>query len=126
MSRDTSTRKEGGEISGWIENKKGVLIPGMGDSDDARRVIFATDAGEIADEDIETDEGIHIIKILKREPERQQTFGEVKNEVFITLRSRKEREIQKKLLDGLKEQYDVVIHQSAFAGKQKTEKEPAQ
>jgi hypothetical protein len=43
--------------------------------------------------------------------------------VFLALRSQKEREIQQNLLDKLKKQYDVVIHQSAFAGKDKSEKE---
>jgi len=123
MSKDVSTGKDGGEISDWIENNKGVFIPGIGDSDDSRRVIFSTDAGEVADENIESDKGIHIIKVLMREPKRQQTFDEVKNKVFIALRSRKEREIQQNLFDKLKKQYDVVIHQSAFAGKDKFEKE---
>lgn len=123
MSRDASTRKEGGKISDWIENTKGFFIPGIGDSDDARRVIFVTDAGEVVGEDIKTDKGIHIIKVLMREPERKQTFDEVKNEAFLALRSRKEGEVQQQLLDELKEQYDVVIHQSAFAGNNESDKQ---
>jgi parvulin-like peptidyl-prolyl isomerase len=86
-------------------------------------VIFVTDAGEVVGEDIKTDKGIHIIKVLMREPERKQTFDEVKNEAFLALRSRKEGEVQQQLLDELKEQYDVVIHQSTFAGNNESDKQ---
>ncbi len=60
---------------------------------------------------------MHLINVLQRESTRQKTFDEVKNKVFFALRSQKEREVQQRLLAGLKDQYDVVIHHSAFAGK---------
>jgi len=110
MSRDASTSKKGGELSAWIEKNQTGPIPGLGHSDDAIRVIFSTDAGSVADEDVETENGIHVIKVLGREKEHQKTFDEAKNEVFLALRSAKEREVQQKLLDRLKDQYDVVIH----------------
>ena len=71
-----------------------------------------------------TEKGIHIIKVLKREAERQKGFDEVKNEVALALRSQKEREVQQGLFARLKEQYDVVIHQSAFSGTDSTEVTP--
>lgn len=53
--------------------------------------------------------------------ERQQPFEEAKTEVFKALRSQKEGEIQQHLLSQLKEQYDVVIHRSAFVKEQAEE-----
>lgn len=49
------------------------------------------------------------------EAPRQKGFEEVKNAVFQSLRSEKEREIQEYLFRSLVETHDVVIHQSAFA-----------
>jgi len=117
LSQDTSTRNKGGEISGWIEKSQTGSVPGIGKSKDAMELIFSTDAGNVVEKDVETETGIHIIKVLEREPVRQKTFDEVKNDVFLALRSQKEREVQQKLLSGLKDQYNVVVHHSAFAGK---------
>ncbi len=116
LSRDEQSRKTGGELAGWIEKGEGRDIPGLGGSDTAIKAIFSTDQGHLVKEDIRTEKGIHIIKVLKRETERQKAFDEVKNEVALALRSQKEREVQQKLFARLKEQYDVVIHQSAFSG----------
>jgi len=49
--------------------------------------------------------------------EKEQAFEDVKNEVYQALRSQKEQEVRQQLLNRLKDQYDVVIHQSAFAEK---------
>ena len=48
--------------------------------------------------------------------ERQLTFEECKDRVYRDLRTRKEREIQERLMSQLQNQYDVVIHQAALAG----------
>ena len=55
--------------------------------------------------------------------EKEQAFEDVKNDVYQTLRSQKEQEIQQQLLTQLKDQYDVVIHQSAFAAESKKDAE---
>ena len=39
-------------------------------------------------------------------------FEEVQERIYMTIRSRKEMEIQRRFLDELKERYDVVIHRS--------------
>ncbi len=124
LSKDEQSRKKGGELSEWIENGKGGNVSGLGGSDTAVKAIFSTDQGHLVQEDIRTEKGIHIIKVLKREAERQKDFNEVKNEVALALRSQKEREVQQKLFARLKEQYDVVIHQSAFSGADSTEVAP--
>ncbi len=53
-------------------------------------------------------------KEVYKKDEQQQPFEDVKNDVYKTLRSQKEQEIQQELLTQLKNQYDVVIHQSAL------------
>jgi hypothetical protein len=50
----------------------------------------------------------------------------VKNEVALALRSKKEREVQQELFARLKEQYDVVTHQSAFSEEDNSEVTPDQ
>ncbi len=49
--------------------------------------------------------------------DKEQAFDTVKNDVYRTLRTKKELEIQQQLLTQLKDQYDVVIHQSVFTEK---------
>jgi len=122
LSRDASTRDNGGRISGWIEKGK-KSIPGIGDSDEAMQVIFATEKGHIANKDVKTSKGIHIIKVLERKPERQKAFDDVGNEVFREFRSQKQSDVQQNLLSVLKEYYDVVIHKSAFLQKEESGKE---
>ncbi len=45
-----------------------------------------------------------------------QPFEEVQEKIYMTIRSRKEIEIQRRLLDELKERYDVVVHRSELEG----------
>jgi parvulin-like peptidyl-prolyl isomerase len=126
LSKDEQSRGKGGELTEWIEKGEARDISGLEGSDEAVKAIFSTDQGHLVKEDIRTEQGIHIIKVLKREAERQMTFEEVKNEVALALRSKKEHEVQQKLFTRLKEQYDVVIHQSALSGADSTEAAPDQ
>ncbi|MCP4681913.1 MAG: hypothetical protein GY864_06255 [Desulfobacterales bacterium] len=114
MSMDDATKESQGKISEWVEKSK--AIPGIGTIDD--NLIFSTPVGSVLAKDISSEKGVHIIKVLEKEEERQKPFEEIKNEVFTTLRSKKEQEIQQRLLNELKTTYDVVIHQSAFATKE--------
>jgi hypothetical protein len=52
--------------------------------------------------------------VSAREAERQKTFEEVRDQVLRSLRAGKEKEIQSRLIDELKERYNVVIHRSRF------------
>jgi hypothetical protein len=45
-----------------------------------------------------------------------EPFEEVQERIYMTIRSRKEMEIQRRLLDELKQRYDVVIHRSELEG----------
>lgn len=116
FSHDISTAKKGGEITNWIEKGKTIGISGIKDPDTAMDMIFSTDKGAVIKDGVESDKGIHIIKVIDREKERQKEFDEVKNEVALALRTRKEREVQQRLFADLREQYDVVIHNSVLSG----------
>lgn len=123
LSLDQSTGKNRGKISEWVEKSQAGAVPGIGNSEEAMGAIFSTDEGQVIAADIQTDKGVHVIKVLKREATAQKTFDEVKNEVFVALRSSKEREVQQKLFSDLKEQYDVVVHYSAFSEERTEEKD---
>ncbi len=118
FSQDFLTRKTGGELIGWIKKDSNEIIEGMENAPDALRIIFMTNAGEVADENIKSEKGIHIIKVMTREPEREKSFEEVKQEVFRALRGSKEQELQGALFEKLRQEYDVVVHQSAFIPKE--------
>ncbi|MCP4682026.1 MAG: hypothetical protein GY864_06820 [Desulfobacterales bacterium] len=111
ISEDDSTPGKKEKVSGWIEKNDGAYVSGVGYSKDAMEAIFSTDAGEIVKEDITTDDGLYIIKVVDREPERQKAFDEVEDQVFSELRAQKEKEVHQYLLADLKRKYNVVIHQ---------------
>ncbi len=113
-AENIQTSEKQKQVSEWIENRKGVLIPGIGSSEDALGMIFSTKQGLVIEKDINTEEGLFIIQVIKREPEREMTFDEVQNDVFRDLRMQKEQEVQRQLFDELKTEYDVVIHNTVF------------
>ena len=112
FSIDENTKDKNGDIDEWIE--KDDYIHGIGNSAEAQNLIFSTNAGDVASEIVETDKGFHVIKVREREQASQKPFDEVRTQVYQALRSQKEREVQERLLAELRDQYDVVIHQSAL------------
>ncbi|MBN1844934.1 MAG: peptidyl-prolyl cis-trans isomerase [Sedimentisphaerales bacterium] len=112
VSLDTATGQQGGEIPGWVA--KGDPIPGIGRSPRATALIFATDPNGIVPEPVAGEQGYHLLKVRRRQPQRQKGFDQVRPEVYRALRQQKEREIQEALLAELKQEYNVVIHQSKF------------
>jgi len=112
LSLDEATKDKGGEIDSWVA--KGGYIPGIGHSEEAAEVIFGTEAGKVAKQTVKTDNGIHIIKVRERKPQKQKSFEEAQQEVYMDLRRQKEAEVQQSLMRELKERYNVVIHTSKF------------
>ncbi len=113
MSMDEATRDAGGAIEQWV-SKAGAHIPGIGESEEGKRLIFATDAGDVVREPVETGAGYHVIMVRERKPARQLPFEDVRNDAYRTLAAQKEREVQESLLATLRNEYDVVIHYSRF------------
>ncbi len=58
-----------------------------------------------------------------RKDDQEQAFDTIKNDVYRMLRTKKKQEIQQQLLTQLKDQYDVVIHQSVFTEKPQVQTE---
>lgn len=113
LSQDKVTREKGGEIQRWLQ-RTNQEIPELGSAAGALDLIFDTGNGELVDHDIQADNGVHVVKVLTHEPQRQKSFDEVQRDVYATLRAQKEQEVQQTLLESLKEQYDVVIHQTVL------------
>ena len=121
-SIDEATREKGGELPGSV-SKSAKFVPGIGQSDEAVKAIFETAAGSVVETPFATDKGSHVLFVRERSAERQQPFEEVQREVYQALRSRKEREVQTKLMNQLRDEYNVVIHQSKFKSPATTEGE---
>ena len=113
-SMDAASSENGGKIDQWIEKREKTVIPGIGDDQEAVDLIFKTDAGNLVDEDVTAKNGVYIIRVDEKEPERQKTFDEVKNDVYRALHSQKKQEVQENLIKSLKDKYDVVVHISAL------------
>ncbi len=115
MQTGNPVEKKTDKVSNWIKNTKNSAIPVIGPSEEAMKAIFSTPAGELTAEDIVTDTGVYIIKVIEREAEQQMTFDEAKDQVYRDLRLQKEQEVQQHFLTELKEQYNVVIHLSELS-----------
>ncbi len=114
-SRDEATRKQGGEIAGWIQ--AGAATPGIDATRDDLDAILATKAGTIVERIVKTKRGYHLVFVRSREAERQKPFAEVRIEVYQALWSQKTAEVQQRLITRLRDQYDVVIHHARFRPK---------
>jgi len=112
-SKDAATREKQGEVASWIE--EGGQGPGIGNGPEMNRLIFATEAGGVVDRPVTSAEGLHIIKVLEKKENRQRTFAEVREQVYRTLRARKENEVRQALFDQLKDRYNVVVHTAQFS-----------
>ena len=115
LSLDEKTGKNGGEIDASV--LRGGHVPGISSSEDLVKAILSTEAGQFLKEPVKSDRGFHIIKVRERKAERQKPFEEVRSEVYQALRSQKEAEVRERLITGLKERYNVVIHTSRFQEK---------
>lgn len=120
LSTDEAAKAKKGEIAGDVI--VGRPIPGVGVSEEFTRAVFATEAGKIANNIVKTEKGFHVIKVRERTPERTREFLDVQDEVRRELRQTKERELQAKLLEDLRGEYNVVIHTSQFPTEEKAEK----
>jgi len=112
LSQDTATKEAGGAVEVWIT--KDAPIAALPGAKDAADLIFSTEAGTVIQQPIASDKGFHVVLVREREAERQRSIEEVRQQVYQALRSQKEGEVQEKLLNELRDTYDVVIHQSAL------------
>lgn len=112
LSIDEASKEKGGEIASLLV--KGRALAGL--SAEVLTPVFETGEGELLAEPLESEAGYHVIKVRKRNEARQKPFEEVRQQIYQELRSQKEREVQAQLLESLRNEYDVVIHQEKFGG----------
>ena len=116
VSIDEATKANGGEIAASIQ--KGRPAP-AGLSSAVIGAVFQTDSGKLASEPIKTDAGFHLVFVRERQAEKQKAFADVRDQVYQELHAQKEQETEQQLMNRLRDEYSVVIHQSKF----KTEEE---
>ncbi len=79
------------------------------------KAVFEAKLGEITGP-IEVRNGYAVFKVLKREPPRRRSFGEVKNAVTTLLRQREEERLFNELMKNLREKYDpqIIIYEDTL------------
>lgn len=112
-SLDAATKEKGGEIA--APALRGQALAGLSVPPGALDAVFDAKAGDILDTPVKSEAGYHVIRVRDTKAERQKPFDEVRPAVYREIRETKEREVQAQLLETLRDEYDVVIHQDAFA-----------
>ncbi|NIP95470.1 MAG: hypothetical protein GWO24_19315 [Akkermansiaceae bacterium] len=113
LSIDGATKEGGGEIAAPVV--EGQPLPGVAVPAASLAPLFAAKAGDILDNPVQSEAGFHVFQVREKTPARQKPFEEVRSQIHAELYRQKERELQARLLDDLREEFDVVIHQGAFA-----------
>jgi parvulin-like peptidyl-prolyl isomerase len=112
-SLDAATKGKGGEIA--APAVRGQALAGLSVPPEALSAVFEAKAGDILDTPVKSEAGYHVIRVRDTKAERQKPFDEVRAAIYREIRETKEREVQAQLLEELRDEYDVVIHQDAFA-----------
>ena len=115
FSKDESTKQNGGKIEAEVQ--KGTYVSGIGNYSELNDKIFAISAlPAVLDEPFKTDKGWEIVKVETMTAERQKSLDEVRQLVMRMLANQKSQDVQNDYIEQLKNEYDVVIHSSAFSG----------
>jgi parvulin-like peptidyl-prolyl isomerase len=120
FSKDETTKESGGKID--TEITQGPYVPGIGNFPELNDKIFAADQASVLDEPFKTDKGWEIVRVEEKQPERQKSFDEVREQVMSTLLSEKRRDVQQDYIRRMMDKYNVIIHTSALTGR--TESDP--
>jgi peptidyl-prolyl cis-trans isomerase C len=91
-SIDEATKAEGGRIETQVV--KGAYVAGIGGFPELNEKIFAVEPGQVLDEPFKTDKGWEIIRVDDKQPERQGSFDEVREQVLSSLLSEKQQDRQ--------------------------------
>jgi parvulin-like peptidyl-prolyl isomerase len=110
-SLDEQTKTRGGQI-GFV-NTSTCLIPTIGKNETLVHQLELLNPGDCSDV-VKTDRGYHIFKLLEVQPERQQNFDEVKDQIEAALRHDKEQEREHQLIENLMKAQNVIIYEAEF------------
>jgi peptidyl-prolyl cis-trans isomerase C len=106
------------KVEGWIEHNS-TYITGIGEAKDVIEGLFLKEKGERSDA-LKIKDKFYIFSIEDRQPERLNSFDEVKNQVEGEYRMEKERSITDSLLrEALEEQEVEIFYKSVNDKSQK-------
>ncbi len=113
FSVDETTRDNGGRLPAPLSRDQ--IKSTFGLEDDAIDSLFTAEAGEVLPGDFQTAKGIYLFRVESNQPERMQSYGEMKGQVEQELLSRKQQETVQKILEELRERERVVVHMARLA-----------
>jgi tetratricopeptide (TPR) repeat protein len=109
-SNEAATRLKQGKgekINQWISHDS-IALPNIGESKEAIENIFKQEKGSVVNP-VKIKDKAYMFIIDEKEPRKERSLEEVKNQVENEYRMRKEQEIVKSLLDKALEQQEVEI-----------------
>ena len=119
FSTDADTKENGGRIETEVQD--GSYVPGIGAEAELNAKIFAVEAPQVIDEPFKTEKGWEIVKVETMVRQRQKQLDEVRQQVMSMLKNQKSRDVQRDLIEQLMNKHNVIVHTSAFGGKQENE-----
>jgi peptidyl-prolyl cis-trans isomerase C len=118
-SEDESTKANGGLIQGDVV--KGASVPGISDSNEINRAIFAANPPAVLEKPFKTDKGWEVIKVEEKHPQRQMSFDEVRQQVTMQLLRQKREDVQREYIREMMDKHGVIIHTSVLAPAQQAD-----
>lgn len=118
-SLDEATKQTGGRIE--AEVTLGAIVPVIGDANGLNEAIFAAEPAKVLDQPFDTEKGWEIVRIDDKQPERQRTFDEVRQDVMMTLANQKRQDVQQTYVKQMMDKYNVIVHNSVLAPSQQEE-----
>lgn len=94
------SKENGGNLGDF---GKGQMVP------EFDTAVFAMNEGEVSEEPVKTQFGYHLIKLVKKNPERVMEYSEVKDELKESLLGEKRRKAYESKINQLKIMYPVDI-----------------
>jgi len=120
FTKDESTKEAGGKID--TDVTQGTYVPVIGESKELNDKIFSAEAPVLLDSPIKTEKGWEIVKIEEKTAERQKSYDEVRQQVMYSLTNQKRQDVQQEYIKQMMDKYNVIIHTSAAAPAEASEK----
>lgn len=113
FSVDEQTKGAGGKIAEPV--LEGASVPGIGEAAQINTAIFAAKAPAVLKQAFKTEKGWEIVKVDRKDPERQKLFDEVRQQVKQELLGQKRQEVERDYIESMRNKHNVIVHTSVFA-----------
>ena len=104
LSLDASTRNRGGDLGPFSKKQRPEL---------AQAAFALKKPGEVR-APVKTKRGYHLLQLVRRIPEKKETFEQVKDSLLSRLRARKRQGVKKELLARLRESAEIQVDKPAL------------